>query len=368
MNPRSPGPGELVAGAGGALLLVSTFLPWFALDSAIELPGRSGGTTIRGEGVNAWQSFAVIDVVLLAAGLAALALLVAGAADLRVARIRLALIVVAAGVLCALLVVFRLLDPPDLATAADTAASETGRRLGPFFALLATLGMSWGAWRAIEDAAVGARARAGASRSRSPSRAGGLPEPPAAPAAERPAGPPIRSAGVAAFEDLVGKLEPLLAELWDAPAAPRGEHERIPAAAGIYLFTRHDEPVHVGQAPDLRRRLAEQCRPSSGHTKATLAFEIAKRAARKEGIDVDGPPARLATSDEFSPYFTRAKEAVAELPVRYVEVESRELRALFEVYGSMVLGTGESASRRAVARWKCGGWDSNPHALSGNGF
>ena len=149
---------------------------------------------------------------------------------------------------------------------------------------------------------------------------------------------------MAAFDDLVGKLEPLLEELWDAPAAPRSEHSKIPAAPGVYLFTRNDEPVNVGQAPDLRRRLAEQCRPSSGHTKATLAFEIAKRAADREGIAVDGPPSRLATSDDFSPYFTRAKEAVAGLPVRFLEVESRELRALFEVYGSLALGTTESAS------------------------
>ena len=100
--------------------------------------------------------------------------------------------------------------------------------------------------------------------------------------------------------------------------------------------------MQVGQAPDLRRRLAEQCRPSSGHTKATLAFEIAKRAATREGVEVDGPPARLATSDDFSPYFVRAKEAVAELPVRFVEVESRELRTVFEVYGALALGTADA--------------------------
>ena len=62
--------------------------------------------------------------------------------------------VIGAGLVCALLIVYRLLDPPGLATAADTAATETGRRLGPFFALLATASMTWGAWRAIEDGAI----------------------------------------------------------------------------------------------------------------------------------------------------------------------------------------------------------------------
>jgi hypothetical protein len=324
VKPRSPRAGELAAGAGGALLLIATFLPWFGVDSAVELPGRPGGTTVRGEGVDAWQSFAVIDVVLLAVAVAALLLLVLGVADLR-APVGLALAVTGAGVVCALLVIYRLLDPPDVATAADTAAHETGRRIGPFFALVATIAVSWGGWRVLEQGEPEAEP---------------LPAPVKEPH-EKPSGPPIRSAGVAAFDDLVGQLEPLLERLWQAPAAPRAEHSRIPAAPGVFLFTRRDEPVHVGEAADLRKRLAEHCRPSSGHTKATLAFEIAKRAATREGIAVDGPPARLATSDDFAPYFDRAKEAVAALPVRFLEVDSRELRALFGVYGSLALGTGE---------------------------
>jgi hypothetical protein len=352
VNRRSPGWGELVAGAGGALLLVATFLPWFALDAAIELPGRSGGVTVRGEGVNAWEAFAVIDLLLLATALAAIALAALAVSGLRRGRIPLALAVIAAAVVSGALIVFRLLDPPDLVTAADTAATETGRRIGAFFALLASVGIAWGAWRSIEDQAVGEEPAAKPELRPEPEpeaepEPGPVPEPEPEPEPVRRAGPPVRSAGVAEFEALVGRLEPLLEELWGAPAAPRSDHGRIPAKPGVYLFTRNDEPVHVGQAPDLRRRLAEQCRPSSGHTKATLAFEIAKRAAAREGVSVDGPPARLATSDDFSPFFTRAKEAVADLPVRYLEVESRELRTLFEVYGSLALGTTESASDAA---------------------
>jgi hypothetical protein len=335
VDQRSPGAGELVAGAGGALLLIATFLPWFALDSAVALPDRPGGVTVRGDGVNAWHAFAVIDVLLLAAALAAIALLAVRPALGRPVPQPLALAVAAAGAVCALLVVYRLLDPPDLVTAADTASHEIGRRLGSFFALLAAAGISWGGWRSTEAVEVPtpAVAEPAAATARAPIRR-----------RVRTPGPPIRSAGVAEFEALIAQLEPLLGRLWDSHAVPRAEHATIPAAPGLYLFTRRDEPVHVGQAPDLRRRLAEQCRPSSGHTKATLAFEIAKRAARREGIDVDGPPARLATSDEFVPYFARAKEAVAGLPVRFLEVEPAELRILFEVYGPLTLGTGGSAA------------------------
>jgi hypothetical protein len=335
VDSRSPGPGELAAGAGGALLLLAMFLPWFGVDSAVQLPGRADPTTVRGVGVNAWHAFAGIDVVLLVVAVVALGLMLLPLLGLRAALTPMGLAVVAAGLVCALLVVYRLIDPPDLTTAADTASTRTGRRLGSFFALVAALGITWGGWRAIEDEAA-APVPVPAEPAPPPAPA---PVPLPAPPVERPPGAPIRSAGVAAFDELIARLEPLLEQLWESPAAPRAEHGGIPAAPGIYLFTRHDEPVHVGQAPDLRRRLAEHCRPSSGHTKATLAFEIAKRAATREGVEVDRPPARLATSDDFSPYFVRAKEAVAELPVRFIAVESRELRTVFEVYGAMALGT-----------------------------
>jgi hypothetical protein len=328
VEPRRPGPGELVAGASGALLLVSTFLPWFALDFAVELPGRPGGTTVRGEGVDAWQAFAAIDLALLAVALAALALPLLGLAGLRPGRTPLPLVVAAGGALCALLVAYRLIEPPDLASAADTAANEIGRRLGAFFALLAAVGISWGGWRSVE-----------AQEEPEP-----VAEPPVAAEpepVERVGGPPIRSAGVAAFDEVIARMEPLLEQLWDSPAATRDEHESVPAAPGLYLFTRGDDPVYVGQAPNLRRRLGEHCRPSSGPSKATLAFEIAKRAARREGIDVDGPPSRLATSDEFVPYFASSKQAVAELPVRFIELESPELRTVFEVYAALALDTGQ---------------------------
>jgi len=58
-----PGPGQLIAGAGGALLIASLFLPW----ADIEGVERSG-----------WELWTMADVFLLIAGVTALAALVTG--------------------------------------------------------------------------------------------------------------------------------------------------------------------------------------------------------------------------------------------------------------------------------------------------
>jgi len=340
-----------VSAAGGILLLVSMFLPWYAVDAAVDLPNRPGGVTVRGEGVSAWEAFSVIDLVLVAVAMVALSLIVARLAGLRAGAVPPGLIVAVAGAVCAGLILFRLLDPPNLA-GAEVEGTEVGRRLGAFFALLAAAAINWAGFRAL-GAGVAAEPEAEPlvvqaepvtrPMDREPEPVIAVaPAPRPTPAASPPS-PPVRSAGVAAFEDLIAGMEPLLFRLWETPAAPRADHHDVPRSPGVYLFSRDDRPLYIGQSANLRQALAEQCRPSSGHTKATFAFAVARRAAAGEGVDVDGPPARLATSDEFVPYFAKAKQAVAALPVRYLTVDSVDERGVFEVYGRLVLGIDSDA-------------------------
>ena len=56
--------GALVAGASGALLMASMFLPWFGLDVRVDLPGDAGSATVEEARVNAFEAFRVIDIVL----------------------------------------------------------------------------------------------------------------------------------------------------------------------------------------------------------------------------------------------------------------------------------------------------------------
>ena len=137
MASRRPGPGELLAGASGALLLVAMFLPWFGLDGRVRVPGTGQVISVGRDPLNAWEAFGAIDVVLAAVAVLAMTVLV-------VALLRSpppALVAAAAGGAAAgaLLIVYRLIDVPDIpiGDAGDT-AYETGRKLGAFFGLLCT--------------------------------------------------------------------------------------------------------------------------------------------------------------------------------------------------------------------------------------
>ncbi|MEA2401882.1 MAG: hypothetical protein QOK00_2285 [Thermoleophilaceae bacterium] len=180
MAPRRPGPGELLAGAGGLLLLLVMFLPWFGLDGRARVPGINRVITVDGGNLNAWQAFDSIDVVLALVAALGIAVLVVGL----LTKPPPALTVAAAGAaaLAALLIVYRLIDVPDIpiAVVGDT-TYETGRRLGAFFGLLCTAAI-----------AVGANLAAGeeAAAEPEPEPAAAAEPEPTAPAPPAPAAPP----------------------------------------------------------------------------------------------------------------------------------------------------------------------------------
>jgi hypothetical protein len=90
--------GEWVAGIGGAALLVALFLDWYSFD---------------GSGASAWESFSVVDIALAVTGVLAVALAVvtsfhrAGAVPIATASL-----LGSIGFFTALLLLWRVLDPP----------------------------------------------------------------------------------------------------------------------------------------------------------------------------------------------------------------------------------------------------------------
>jgi hypothetical protein len=139
-----------VVGAGGLLLLISLFLPWYGVDVTVE---GLGGVSVEGEGLSGWTTLELLDLYLAAVALLAIVWEVGRLA--RGPRPPVAVLAVAAP-LAALLIVFRLLDPPDVDVIVAGEPSEIGRRIGIFFALLATALMSLGTWRAGREEPVAA--------------------------------------------------------------------------------------------------------------------------------------------------------------------------------------------------------------------
>jgi hypothetical protein len=129
MNPRWLRPGDALAAAGGALLLIALFLPWY------DAPG--------GARVTGWRAFAVLDVLL--ALLAVLGIAIAVAVMVRrtpALPIALAGVGCVAGPLGVLLVLIRLLDAPG---------QLSGVAVGAWLGLLGAVGVAAGAWRSVAD-------------------------------------------------------------------------------------------------------------------------------------------------------------------------------------------------------------------------
>jgi hypothetical protein len=131
--------GELLAGAGGALLFVTLFLPWFGKVSrfCVPLAGHSCGHNF-----DAWQVFEFTDVVLLVAALSALTMAVlAGVTSKTDTQITSACLTVPVGLLATLLVLYRAFEP----------VGKLDPRYGLFLGLAGCLAITYGSWRAVRN-------------------------------------------------------------------------------------------------------------------------------------------------------------------------------------------------------------------------
>jgi hypothetical protein len=140
MDVRRARIGEWLSGGLGAALVLSLFLPWYCSPDS-----RSGCERASG-----WESFAVVDLVVLAAGAIAVAALVLTLTQrtpaLPLAVTSLGAFVALAG---AVLAVVRLAAPPDLTGAGGEAASV--RLIGAWLGAGAALGLLGSLLAAVRD-------------------------------------------------------------------------------------------------------------------------------------------------------------------------------------------------------------------------
>jgi hypothetical protein len=129
---RAVRPADVLTGAAGTALLVSMFLPWYAPRG-------------RTETVNAWQAFAVTDLLLALVAVLALALAASQVAARGPALpVALAVITTAVAIGGMLVLVFRLVDQPGPNDLIEL-------RAGAYAGLAAVLLTAVGAWAALSD-------------------------------------------------------------------------------------------------------------------------------------------------------------------------------------------------------------------------
>jgi hypothetical protein len=128
--------GEWLAAAGGVVLLVSLFLPWYGAVLPI----------VREDARTGFEALSAIDVLLVLAGLLGIALAALQATQDSPAKpVGAGVLCVPGGLLATLLVAFRLIDTP---------ADAWAVREGAWLALAATVAIVAGGWLSIRTERV----------------------------------------------------------------------------------------------------------------------------------------------------------------------------------------------------------------------
>lgn len=150
---------------------------------------------------------------------------------------------------------------------------------------------------------------------------------------------PLAPGALERFEELALRLPQLLESLRHCVPLGRSA-DGAPDRPGVYVLSERGTPLYVGQTRRLRRRLRQHGGRASRENQAVFAFAIAKREAASAGLSLDGVTRRaLAQEPRFVEIFRQARERVAAMDVRFVEIDDPELRTVFEVYAAVALGT-----------------------------
>ena len=148
--------GEMIAAAAGAVLLISLFLPWYG----VEVSGSVLGVNVESasESVNAWEALSLIDLILFLCAIAAigLALMRALGQSINLGQPT-GLVIAGIGALALVLVIFRILSIPGGDADVDFGGVEVdlGRKFGVFLGLLASAGIAFGGWTAMNETSSG---------------------------------------------------------------------------------------------------------------------------------------------------------------------------------------------------------------------
>lgn len=145
------------------------------------------------------------------------------------------------------------------------------------------------------------------------------------------------------LHSVLANLGSRLQQLLDCQPRRRNEFSPVPKVPAIYLLSEDGIPAYAGRTRNLRKRLGEHMRPSSGRYQATFAFRLAKRKWWLTSNSLTD--AELEEHPSFRKDFRKAKDRVSRMAYQYVEISDPIEQALLEVYVAESLATEHNSFR-----------------------
>lgn len=174
--------GEKLSAVSAILLFIFMFFDWFGVEVS-GVPGFSGTVTGSGGG-SAWDALDVIPIFLMLAIVVAIGVAVIRLTDADVEPpISLNTLVAALGGLAVLLILYRIVFPPDFGSFGGVSVDAT-LKFGIFLGLLAAVGIAYGGYSAMREEGT----TFGGEADRLSGGGGSAPPPP--PSSQQPPPPP----------------------------------------------------------------------------------------------------------------------------------------------------------------------------------
>lgn len=136
--------GEKIGGVSGVLLFIFMFFDWFSVSA-------SNGFITVSVGGNAWDALDVIPIILLIAIVAAVGVAVVRLTDaVFEPAISMNAVVSVLGAISFLLILYRIISPPD----SGVSGIDISPEVGIFLSLIAAAGIAYGGYRAMQEEGV----------------------------------------------------------------------------------------------------------------------------------------------------------------------------------------------------------------------
>jgi len=140
--------GEKIAGVSAILLFIFMFVDWFSVDVSTSAGSLAFSASAGG---SAWDALDTIPIFLMIAIIAAVGVAVVRLTDaVFEPAISVNAVVAALGGLAVLLILYRIISPPDAGSAPGVSV-DVSPAIGIFLGLIAAVGIAYGGYRAMQE-------------------------------------------------------------------------------------------------------------------------------------------------------------------------------------------------------------------------